>query len=67
MLIGAILILTWLILVIRHPAKALPISLVAVLGIGLVAAWVLWEERVVDRQLALLDVRVGYALSLIHI
>lgn len=61
MLIGAILILTWLILVIRHPAKALPISLVAVLGIGLVAAWVLWEERVVDRQLALLDVRVGYA------
>ena len=61
MLIGAILTLTWLILVIRQPAKALPISLVAVLGIGLVAAWVLWEERVVDRQLALLDVRVAYA------
>ena len=42
MLIGALLILTWLVLLLRYPAKALPISLSAVLGLGLVALWVVW-------------------------
>lgn len=60
MLLGAILLFAWLILVIRHPAKALPISLAAVLVIGLMAAWVLWEERLVNEQLARLDVRLAY-------
>ena len=35
MLIGALLILTWLVLLLRYPAKALSISLSAVLGLGL--------------------------------
>lgn len=35
MLIGALLILTWLVLLLRYPAKALPISLAAV-------AWAWW-------------------------
>lgn len=37
MIIGALLILTWLVLLLRYPAKALPISLAAVGGLGLVA------------------------------
>ena len=37
MIIGAVLILTWLVLLLRYPAKALPISLAAVCGLGLVA------------------------------
>ena len=31
MIIGALLILTWLVLLLRYPAKALPISLAAML------------------------------------
>ena len=37
MLIGALLIATWVILLVRYPLRALPISLGAVLGLGLVA------------------------------
>ncbi|VXB15608.1 hypothetical protein PSEUDO8BK_10621 [Pseudomonas sp. 8BK] len=39
MLFGAILVLSWLILLIRYPSKALPISLGALIGLGLVASW----------------------------
>ena len=35
MLIGALLILTWLVLLIRYPLRAVPISLGAVLGLAL--------------------------------
>lgn len=38
MLIGILLILTWLILLLRYPAKALPVSLAAAAGLGIVAA-----------------------------
>ncbi|MGV8520666.1 multidrug transporter, partial [Pseudomonas aeruginosa] len=38
MLIGALLVLTWVILLVRYPAKALPVSLAALAGLGLVAA-----------------------------
>jgi len=61
MLIGAVLILTWLILLLRYPAKALPVSLAAAVGLGLVAAWVIWEDSRDTRRLERLEVRLNYA------
>ncbi|MBC3346304.1 MULTISPECIES: multidrug transporter [Pseudomonas] len=61
MLIGVLLVITWLILLLRYPAKALPVSLAAFVGLGLVAAWVIWEDSRETRQLARLDLRVSYA------
>ena len=58
MLIGIVLILTWLILLLRYPAKALPISMAAVAGLGLVAAWVLWQERAEERRFARLEIQL---------
>ena len=50
MLIGALLILTGLVLLVRYPLRAVPISLGALLMLGLVAGWVLWQEHR-ERQL----------------
>lgn len=61
MLFGAILVLSWLILLIRYPSKALPISLAALIGLGLVASWVLWQESRENRHLAHLELRLSYA------
>ncbi|WP_137818041.1 multidrug transporter [Pseudomonas sp. 2FG] len=61
MLIGALLVLTWLILLIRYPAKALPVSLAALLGLAMVAVWVFWLEQREERQLAHLELRLNYA------
>ncbi len=61
MLIGAILVLSWLILLIRYPSKALPISLGALIGLGLVTSWVLWEESRENRHLAHLQLRLDFA------
>ncbi|WPC04194.1 multidrug transporter [Pseudomonas sp. MBLB4123] len=61
MLIGAFLLLTWFILLIRYPGKALPISMAALLGLGLVASWVLWQESRESRHLAHLQLRLEYA------
>lgn len=61
MLIGALLILSWLVLLLRYPAKALPISLAAVFGLGLVALWVVWQDNRESSQLARLDLRLSYA------
>jgi hypothetical protein len=61
MLIGAILILSWLILLIRYPSKALPVSLTALVGLGLVASWVLWQEGRDTHDLARLELRLDYA------
>lgn len=60
MLFGAILVLSWLILLIRYPSKALPISLAALVGLGLVASWVLWQESRENRHLAHLELRLNY-------
>ena len=60
MLFGAILLLSWLILLIRYPSKALPISLAALIGLGLVASWVLWQESRETRHLAHLQFRLVY-------
>lgn len=61
MLIGAILLLSWLILLLRYPSKALPISLAALTGLALVASWVLWQESRENRHLAHLELRLSYA------
>lgn len=61
MFIGVLLVITWLILLLRYPGKALPVSLAAFVGLGLVTAWVLWEENRETRQLARLDMRVTFA------
>ncbi|MCY1398020.1 hypothetical protein D3C76_1094620 [compost metagenome] len=61
MIIGALLVLTWLVLLLRYPAKALPISLSALFGLGLVALWVVWQDNRETRQLARLDLRLTYA------
>jgi hypothetical protein len=60
MLFGAILVLSWLVLLIRYPAKALPISLAAVIGLALVAAWVLWQEGREQRDLSHLQIRIDH-------
>lgn len=61
MLIGALLIVTWLVLLIRYPLRALPISLGALLGLGLVALWVIWQEQHEARLLTQLELQLVYA------
>ena len=61
MLIGVLLIITWLILLLRYPSKALPVSLAAVVGLGLVAASVAWLDNREARQLERLELRITYA------
>lgn len=61
MLIGILLILTWLILLLRYPAKALPVSLVAAVALGIVATLVIWQDNRETRQLERLDLRLVYA------
>jgi hypothetical protein len=60
MFIGVVLILTWLVLLIRYPAKALPVSLAAAVALGLVATVVIWQDSLETRQLARLDLRLSY-------
>ncbi|MES2869361.1 MAG: multidrug transporter [Pseudomonadota bacterium] len=61
MLIGVLLIITWLILLLRYPAKALSVSMAAVIGLGLVAASVAWLDSRETQQLARLELRMTYA------
>ena len=59
--IGVLLIITWLVLLLRYPAKALPVSLAAAVGLGLVAVWVVWLDNREAQQLARLELRTVYA------
>jgi len=61
MLFGVLLIITWLILLLRYPAKSLPVSLAAAVGLGLVAVWVVWLDNREASQLARLELRITYA------
>ena len=61
MFIGVLLIITWLVLLLRYPSKALPVSLAAALGLGLVAAWVVRLDNREVKQLARLELRISYA------
>ncbi|KPY16150.1 hypothetical protein ALP22_01657 [Pseudomonas coronafaciens pv. porri] len=60
MFIGILLILTWLILLLRYPAKALQVSLAAAAGLGIVAAIVIWQDSREARQLEHLEMRLSY-------
>ena len=61
MFIGVLLIISWLVLLVRYPNKALPISFAALLGLGMVALWVVWLDNREAAQLARLDLRMTYA------
>ena len=61
MLIGILLAVTWLILVIRYPHKALPVSLAALCGLLLLAAVVVWQQEQESRRLARVEIRLQYA------
>ncbi|MBZ9781469.1 multidrug transporter [Pseudomonas sp. REP124] len=61
MLIGILLVITWVILLLRYPAKALPVSLAAAIGLGLVATWVVWMDHRELKQLQRLELRISYA------
>jgi hypothetical protein len=61
MFIGIFLIITWLVLLVRYPAKAFPISLAALFGLSLVGLWVVWLDNREANQLARLELRLNYA------
>ncbi|MFJ3482448.1 multidrug transporter [Pseudomonas sp. NPDC090202] len=60
MIIGAVLIFTWLVLLLRYPAKALPVSLAAAAGLAIVAAMVVWEDSRESRRLDRLQLLMDY-------
>lgn len=45
MLIGTLIVLTWLVLLVRYPTRAVPINLLALFALGLVALGVIWQEQ----------------------
>lgn len=61
MIIGAVLIFSWLVLLLRYPAKALPVSLAAAVGLGIVASMVIWQDKRDARRLDHLQMRLAYA------
>jgi len=61
MFIGVLLVITWLILLLRYPAKALPVSMAAAAGLGIVATWVIWMDHRELKQLERLELRIIYA------
>ena len=61
MFIGVLLVITWLILLLRYPTKALPVSVAAAIGLGVVAMWVIWMDNREVKQLARLELRIAYA------
>ncbi|MCF7201893.1 multidrug transporter [Pseudomonas oligotrophica] len=64
MLIGVLLVLTWLILLLRYPLRAAPISLGAALALALVAGWVLVEEQREARLIARLELQLQHRADL---
>ncbi|MGI3746413.1 MAG: hypothetical protein ACRYF8_13105 [Janthinobacterium lividum] len=60
MIFGAVLLFTWLILLLRYPSRALPVSLAAAVGLGVVAAFVVWEDSRDEQRLERLQLRVDY-------
>src|SRR5688572_13322436 len=61
MFFGVLLIITWLILLLRYPATALPVSLATAAGLCLVAVWVGWLDHREAQQLARLELPAVYA------
>ena len=44
MLFGVVLAITWLILLLRYPTRALPLSLAALAGLATLAGLLLWQD-----------------------
>lgn len=63
MLIGALLALTWLILLIRYPSRALPVSLAALALLAALAGWVIWQEQRESGRLAQLAITLRFDLQ----
>lgn len=61
MIFGAALFITWVILLIRYPNKALPVSLAALVCLLLVAASVYWLDRREQQRLSYLELRLAYS------
>jgi hypothetical protein len=61
MIFGAILLLTWLVLLLRYPSRALPVSLAAAAGLGIVALCVIWQDSRDTQRLERLQLRLDYA------
>jgi hypothetical protein len=59
MIVGVLLLIAWLVLLLKYPAKALPVSLAALCALGIVAAVVAWQQTRLDHQLAGLDIRLA--------
>lgn len=59
MLIGALLTLTWLVLLVRYPTRAVPISLTALGGLGLVALGVIWQDHREAQRLERLELSLS--------
>ena len=64
MFFGILLIVTWVILLLRYPARALPISAAALVGLGLVVAMAIWQDSLDQRRLERLELRIRYAPTL---
>jgi len=60
MFVGVLLIIAWLLLLLRYPRKALPVSLAALAGLAIVAASVAWLDNREAEQLARLELRLVY-------
>ena len=60
MLIGIFLVITWIVLLVRYPSKALPISGAALFSLALVALWVIWMDTREAHRLARLEMRIAY-------
>lgn len=61
MIFGVALFITWVILLIRYPNKALPVSLAALVCLLLVAASVYWLDRREQQRLSYLELRLAYS------
>lgn len=61
MLFGILLAITWLILLIRYPHKALPVSLIVLCGFALLASYALWQQQAQEQSLQQISITLHYA------
>lgn len=64
MLFGLLLIVTWIVLLLRYPSHALPISAAALVGLALVVSLAVWQDSLDERRLQHLELRIRYAPGL---
>ncbi|KAF1051208.1 MAG: hypothetical protein GAK43_02495 [Stenotrophomonas maltophilia] len=64
MLYGILLIVTWVVLLLRYPSRALPVSAAALALLGLIIAIAVWQDARDERRLQLLELRIRYAPTL---